>query len=102
LCYRPTTPTNQEKSKTNQSTDFILFIMIDPMADLGSSSGGAAATTESDAKEVFDPNVWNQNMQRIDKVRSLMGILSGCVAGIFGFTGWEGLGTFVIVVIDDI
>jgi EMC6 len=66
--------------------------MIDPMADLGSSGGDAA--NEADAKDVFDPNALGQNMQRIDKVRSFMGIISGCVAGIFGFTGLEGLGTY--------
>jgi hypothetical protein len=63
--------------------------MIDPMADLGSSG---ATANETDAKEVFDPNALNQNMQRIDKVRSLMGIISGCVAGICGLTGLQGLG----------
>jgi hypothetical protein len=64
--------------------------MIDPMADLGSS--GAAA--ETDAKEVFDPVALNQNLQRVDNIRSLMGIVSGCVAGICGLTGLEGLGTY--------
>lgn len=59
------------------------------MADLGNSG----VSNESDAKEVFDPNALNQNMMRIDKVRSFMGIVSGCVAGISGFTGLEGLGT---------
>jgi hypothetical protein len=65
--------------------------MIDPMADLGSS---AAATNETDTKEVFDPSVLNLNLQRIDKVRSLMGIVSGCVAGICGLTSFKGLGEF--------
>ena len=65
--------------------------MIDPMADLGNSGGEAAS--EADAKDVFDPHALGQNMQRIDKIRSFMGIISGCVAGIFGFTGLEGLGT---------
>ena len=65
--------------------------MIDPMADLGNSG----VSNESDAKEVFDPNALNQNMMRIDKVRSFMGIVSGCVAGISGFTGLEGLGTWM-------
>lgn len=64
--------------------------MIDPMADLG----GSGAAAETDAKEVFDPVALNQNMQRVDKIRSLMGIVSGCVAGICGLTGLEGLGTY--------
>jgi len=65
--------------------------MIDPMADLG----GSGAAAETDAKEVFDPMALNQNMQRIDKIRSLMGIVSGCVAGICGLTGLEGLVCFI-------
>ena len=65
--------------------------MIDPMADLGSSGDTA---NDGDAKDVFDPNALGQNMQRIDKVRSFMGIISGCLAGIFGFTGLEGLGKY--------
>lgn len=67
--------------------------MIDPMADLGNSG----VSNESDAKEVFDPNALNQNMMRIDKVRSFMGIVSGCVAGISGFTGLEGLVCFIVL-----
>ena len=68
--------------------------MIDPMADLGSSGDTA---NDGDAKDVFDPNALGQNMQRIDKVRSFMGIISGCLAGIFGFTGLEGLGKNTLI-----
>lgn len=56
--------------------------------------GGSGAAAESDAKEVFDPAQLQQNFQRIDNIRSLMGIISGCVAGICGLTGLEGLGTY--------
>lgn len=65
--------------------------MIDPMADLGGGAAAGAADA-SNAKEVFDPMVLNMNLQRVDKIRTFMGILSGCVAGIFGLTGFEGLG----------
>mmetsp|Transcript_26153 Transcript_26153/g.39580 ORF Transcript_26153/g.39580 Transcript_26153/m.39580 type:complete len:123 (-) Transcript_26153:173-541(-) len=68
--------------------------MIDPMADLG---GSANASNETDSKEVFDPILLNSNLQRIDKIRSLMGIISGCVAGIFGLTGISGLVCFIIL-----
>lgn len=68
--------------------------MIDPMADLG---GSANASNETDSKEVFDPILLNSNLQRIDKIRSLMGIISGCVAGIFGLTGISGLGKFYLM-----
>jgi hypothetical protein len=66
--------------------------MMDPMADLdGGSAPGAASTTST--KDVFDPNALMFNLKRIDKIRSFMGIVSGCVAGIFGLTGLQGLGT---------
>mmetsp|Transcript_30462 Transcript_30462/g.34722 ORF Transcript_30462/g.34722 Transcript_30462/m.34722 type:complete len:123 (+) Transcript_30462:87-455(+) len=68
--------------------------MIDPMADLG---GSANATSETDTKEVFDVNLLTMNLQRIDKIRSFMGIVSGCVAGICGLTGIAGLVCFVIL-----
>jgi hypothetical protein len=33
------------------------------------------------------------NLQRIDHVHSVMGVASGCVAGILGLTGLRGFGT---------
>mmetsp|Transcript_2927 Transcript_2927/g.6512 ORF Transcript_2927/g.6512 Transcript_2927/m.6512 type:complete len:84 (+) Transcript_2927:196-447(+) len=66
-------------------------MIADPMADLGGTSQAPGAD-ESNAKEVFDPVALNMNLQRVDKVRSFMGILAGCVAGICGLTGWDGLG----------
>jgi hypothetical protein len=35
------------------------------------------------------------NMQRIDHIHSVMGVASGCVAGILGLTGLRGFGTSV-------
>lgn len=72
--------------------------MIDPMANLdGGPPPGADTSAGGDlahSKEVFDQVALQRNMQRIDKIRSVMGIASGCVAGIIGLTGVEGLGKF--------
>lgn len=63
------------------------------MANLdGGSAPGAAADTSSSTKDVFDPVALNFNLKKIDNIRSFMGIASGCVAGIFGLTGLQGLG----------
>ena len=68
--------------------------MMDPMAGLdGADTPGAAAGADGEhSKEVFDSIALQRNMQRIDKIRSVMGIASGCVSGIMGLTGLEGLG----------
>jgi hypothetical protein len=64
--------------------------MIDPMAGLDDGPGMAS---EENTKEVFDSMTLQRNLQRVDKIRSVMGIASGCAAGIVGFTGLEGFGT---------
>ena len=51
------------------------------------ASGGGDAS-----QEVFDMNAYRSNMQKMDKIRSFMGIVSGCVAGVCGLTGLAGLG----------
>ena len=67
--------------------------MMDPMAGLdGADTPAAGDHGESSSKEVFDAIALQRNMQRIDKIRSVMGIASGCVSGIMGLTGLEGLG----------
>jgi hypothetical protein len=63
--------------------------MIDPMANLDAP---AATAENADEKDVIDMNTLRYNLQNIDQIRSVMGIASGCVAGICGLTGWEGLG----------
>jgi hypothetical protein len=65
------------------------IIMIDPMANLDAVPAADAA---ADEKDIIDVPTLRYNMQAIDKVRSVMGIASGCVAGICGLTGYEGLG----------
>lgn len=75
--------------------------MIDPMANL---DGGASASidpndqsssspgaTGTDGKDVFNMPALQLNMQKTDDVRSFMGIISGCVAGILGLTGLRGI-----------
>eukprot|EP00934_Nitzschia_sp_Nitz4_P004359 Nitzschia sp. Nitz4//scaffold21_size171442//165220//165669//NITZ4_002195-RA/size171442-augustus-gene-0.196-mRNA-1//1//CDS//3329542513//4349//frame0 len=64
--------------------------MIDPMAGLDDGPQG----DHDDEKDIIDSTSLRYNRQRVDTVRSVMGIASGCVAGICGFTGLEGLGFF--------
>jgi hypothetical protein len=70
--------------------------MIDPMADIDHAS----AAPEIDGaggdgnQEVFDANAYKSNIAKMDKIRSFMGIASGCVAGVCGLTGLGGLGEY--------
>jgi len=69
--------------------------MIDPMANLDPTAPGG--NPEMDAcgdasREVFDMDAYKSNFRKMDKIRSFMGIVSGCVAGICGLTGLGGLG----------
>lgn len=65
--------------------------MIDPMAGIDAALPGPET---HDEKDVFDVTTLRYNLQHIDKIRSVMNIVSGCVAGICGLTGLEGLGTY--------
>jgi len=67
-------------------------MMNDPMAGMGQDPSAATTPDNVDSKEVFDPMILQFNLQRIERVRSVMGITSGCIAGIAGLTGWEGIG----------
>lgn len=73
--------------------------MIDPMANLDSGSGPTpgADATGGEGKDVFDMNAANLNLKKMDTVRSFMGIVSGCVAGVLGLTGLSGLVCFLIL-----
>lgn len=71
--------------------------MIDPMANIDpvAPTGGSEmdATGGADGnQEVFDMNAYRSNLRKMDKIRSFMGIASGCVAGVLGLTGLSGLG----------
>jgi hypothetical protein len=66
-------------------------MMPDPMADMG-DGGSAPADEMHNSKEIFDPMIMQYNLARIERIQSVMGIASGCIAGIAGFTGIEGLG----------
>ena len=68
-------------------------MIADPMSDL---TGGSqkASSDESNSKEVGDTMSMQTNMVRIDRIRTVMGITSGCVAGILGLTSLEGFGAY--------
>ena len=72
-------------------------MMNDPMAGVGAQPAAAGpeaaqGSLTSGRKEVFDPMAMQLNQQRIERVRSVMGIASGCLVGILGFTGLQGFG----------
>mmetsp|Transcript_14579 Transcript_14579/g.21521 ORF Transcript_14579/g.21521 Transcript_14579/m.21521 type:complete len:128 (+) Transcript_14579:151-534(+) len=74
--------------------------MIDPMANLdggASSSAAGGDVTGGEGKDIFYLPAMQLNMKKMDNVRSFMGIVSGCVAGICGLTGLEGLACFLIL-----
>jgi hypothetical protein len=83
--------------------------MIDPMADLAgggpdmsSMMGGASSNPDDNNQEVFDMDAFRYNFRKMDKMRSFMGIVAGCVAGILGLTGLSGLGEcFAISLFED-
>jgi hypothetical protein len=71
------------------------MMMADPMADIG---GGGMHQPQDDGeqstttREVFDGMAYQMNMARMERIRSVMGIASGCIVGICGFTGFQGFG----------
>eukprot|EP00560_Eucampia_antarctica_P000771 CAMPEP_0197831804 /NCGR_PEP_ID=MMETSP1437-20131217/12193_1 /TAXON_ID=49252 ORGANISM="Eucampia antarctica, Strain CCMP1452" /NCGR_SAMPLE_ID=MMETSP1437 /ASSEMBLY_ACC=CAM_ASM_001096 /LENGTH=116 /DNA_ID=CAMNT_0043434877 /DNA_START=146 /DNA_END=493 /DNA_ORIENTATION=+ len=73
--------------------------MIDPMANLSKGNGSSAIgdMTGGEGQDVFDMAAAQANITKTDKIRSFMGIISGCVAGILGLTGLEGLACFVVL-----
>lgn len=72
--------------------------MMDPMGDIGGAAENSAVDNvllhqNLKANEIVDPNLVQLNLARLERIRSVMGIASGCIAGIVGFTGLEGFGT---------
>lgn len=51
---------------------------------------------DNNNKEVFDMDAFRYNFRKMDKIRSFMGIVAGCVAGVLGLTGLSGLGAIVL------
>ena len=69
--------------------------MIDPMAGIADSgNSGPGDATGGEGKDVFDMAAFQLNLKKMDKIRSFMGIVSGCAAGILGLTSLSGLGAF--------
>ena len=65
--------------------------MIDPMANLDGGGAGNADQQQGNEKDVIDIISLRINLQRVEKIRSVMVIAAGCVAGICGLTGFQGL-----------
>mmetsp|Transcript_1561 Transcript_1561/g.2130 ORF Transcript_1561/g.2130 Transcript_1561/m.2130 type:complete len:130 (-) Transcript_1561:37-426(-) len=71
--------------------------MMDPMANLdGGSSNLRAGEVGGDGvqREVFDSTALQLNTKKLERIRSIMGIMAGCTAGICGLTGLQGLVCF--------
>ena len=56
-----------------------------------------AAVVGTEGGTTLCPGAASHNAKAIDRIRSFMGIVSGCVAGILGLTGLEGLVCFLIL-----
>mmetsp|Transcript_19908 Transcript_19908/g.28323 ORF Transcript_19908/g.28323 Transcript_19908/m.28323 type:complete len:132 (-) Transcript_19908:3-398(-) len=75
--------------------------MIDPMANLGNegfdptTSNNAVGDLSARGNNRINIHAIHLNNKKIDKVRSFMGIISGCVAGVCGLTGLQGLVCFL-------
>ena len=55
-------------------------------------AGGPSNNSDDTNQEVFDMDAFRYNFRKMDKIRSFMGIVAGCVAGVLGLTGLSGLG----------
>ena len=81
--------------------------MMDPMGGTGGEMSGSGTTANNNFdndihhhpssnlkyNEIVDPYIVQMNISKIERIRSVMGIVSGCIAGIVGYTGMEGFGT---------
>ncbi|GAX25924.1 hypothetical protein FisN_6Hu038 [Fistulifera solaris] len=73
-------------------------MMQDPMAGLtsgGDNNNNTVTTSSTNSKQVIDGMALQLNMKRLDRIRSVMSITSGCIAGILGCTGLQGLVFFL-------
>ena len=75
--------------------------MIDPMAGVDPTGPGSemidAGGSSDGTQEVFDAVAYRSNFRKMDKIRSFMGIVAGCVAGVLGLNGLAGLACFIIL-----
>lgn len=78
---------------------------MDPMANISSQgpagAGGNPAQNQNDstvveARDVCDFQAMKLNEVKMDKIKSHMGIVSGCAAGIMGMTNLYGLLFFFV------
>jgi hypothetical protein len=76
---------------------------MDPMANISSSGAGANGgaqqnndNTVVEARDVCDLQAMKLNESKMDKIKSYMGIISGCCAGILGLTNIFGLLFFMV------
>lgn len=60
-------------------------------------AGGPSNNSDDTNQEVFDMDAFRYNFRKMDKIRSFMGIVAGCVAGVLGLTGLSGLACFLIL-----
>lgn len=77
--------------------------MIDPMANLSSQGQAGPGGPQHDkdntvveARDVCDYQAMKLNEDKMDRIKSHMGIISGCSAGILGLTNLYGLLFFVL------
>lgn len=77
--------------------------MIDPMANITSQGpvgpGGQSPNDDNtvvEAKDVCDFQAMKYNELKMDRIKSFMGIVSGCCAGILGLTNGFGLLFFAL------
>lgn len=74
------------------------------MANLSAQPGGLPGQPGAEVvpggeepTEVFDFFAQQTNMQKMERIRSFMGIISGCCAGILGLINWSGIIFFVVM-----
>mmetsp|Transcript_661 Transcript_661/g.1029 ORF Transcript_661/g.1029 Transcript_661/m.1029 type:complete len:128 (-) Transcript_661:1743-2126(-) len=74
-------------------------MIADPMANLGDAGGDPSGgdTTGGGQGEIFNLQAQMYNIKKMDEIRSFMGIVSGCAAGIWGLTGLQGLVCFIML-----
>jgi hypothetical protein len=62
------------------------------MEGISSFHPNDAYRSVGDGRDIFDGFLLQGNMMKVDRIHSFMGIISGCVAGVTGLTGWVGIG----------